>query len=56
MKDKRVEKIVAELKNTVDRLNRLNSILVRNDTTFYLGRATRTGDFVLSDISQKVDY
>jgi hypothetical protein len=56
MKDRRIEKIVAELKYTVDRLNRLNAILARSSTTFYLNRSTRDGDFTLTDISQKVDY
>jgi hypothetical protein len=56
MKDRRVEKIVTELKSTVERLNRLNSILARSGTTFYLNRSTRDGDFTLTDISQKVDY
>jgi hypothetical protein len=56
MKDPRVEKIVAELKYTVDRLNRLNAILAKSGTTFYLNRTTRDGDFTLSDIEQKVDY
>lgn len=56
MKDRRIEKIVAELKYTVDRLNRLNAILAKSGTTFYLNRSTRDGDFTLTDISQKVDY
>lgn len=56
MKDPRVEKIVKELRYTVDRLNRLNSILAKSGTTFYLNRSTRDGEFTLSDIEQKVDY
>jgi hypothetical protein len=56
MKEPRVEKIVAELKHTVERLNRLNAILARKGTTFYLNRSTRDGEFVLTDITQKVDY
>lgn len=56
MKDRRVEKLVDELKFTVERLNRLNAILARTGTTFYLNRTTRDGDFVLDDITQKVDY
>jgi hypothetical protein len=56
MKDRRVEKLVAELKVTVDRLNRINTILAKNGTTFYLNRSTRDGDFILADISQKVNY
>lgn len=56
MKEPRVEKIVEELKLTVARLNKLNNILAMSGTTFYLHRATRDGEFTLSDISQKVDY
>ena len=56
MKDKRVEKLVAELKTTVDRLNRINAILARSGTTFYLNRSTRDGDFTLSDIEQRIEY
>jgi hypothetical protein len=56
MKDTRVEKIVAELKETVARLNRLNDILVKADTTFHLHRNTKDGPFTLSDIEQRVEY
>jgi hypothetical protein len=56
MKEPRVEKIVAELKATVDRLNRLNGILAQSGTTFHLSRSTRDGPFTLSDIEQRVDY
>lgn len=56
MKDRRVEKLVEELKYTVDRLNRLNAILARSGTTFYLNRSTRDGDFTLTDIEQRVEY
>jgi hypothetical protein len=56
MKEPRVEKIVAELKETVARLNRLNDILVKTDTTFHLHRNTKDGPFTLSDIEQRVEY
>jgi hypothetical protein len=56
MKDRRVEKLVDELKVTVERLNRINAILARNGTTFYLNRSTRDGDFTLSDIEQRIEY
>ena len=56
MKDLRVEKLVSELKSTVERLNRINTLLVKNDTTFTLHRSTRTSNFELTDITQKVDY
>lgn len=56
MKDRRVEKLVDELKVTVERLNRINTILARSGTTFYLNRSTRDGDFTLSDIEQRIEY
>ena len=56
MKEPRVEKIVTELKITVDRLNRLTDILAKSGTTFHLHRSTRDGPFTLSDIEQKVEY
>lgn len=56
MKDPRVERIVNELKVTVERLNRLNAILAKSRTTFYLNRSTRDGEFILTDIQQRVDY
>jgi hypothetical protein len=56
MKEPRVEKLVTELKYTVERLNRINALLVKTDTTFTLHRSTRTSDFELIDITQKVDY
>jgi len=56
MKEPRVENLVADLKRTVDRLNRLNEILVRTGTTFYLNRSTRDGEFTLSDIEQRINY
>lgn len=56
MKEPRVEKIVNELKNTVDRLNRINAILAKTGTTFYLNRNTRHGDFTLGDIEQRIEY
>jgi hypothetical protein len=56
MKEPRVERLVNDLKNTVERLNRLNSLLVKNDTTFTLHRSTRTSNFELTDITQRVNY
>ena len=56
MKEPRVEKIVAELKATVDRLNRLNGILAQSGTTFHLSRSTRDGPFTLESIEQRVEY
>lgn len=56
MKEPRVEKIVDELRATVDRLNRLNDILAKSGTTFYLSRSTKEGPFTLMDIEQRVEY
>ena len=56
MKEPRVEKLVEELKTTIERLNRINALLVKMDTTFMLHRSNKISDFKLSGISQKVDY
>jgi hypothetical protein len=56
MKEPRVDKLVKELKHTVERLNRLNSLLVKNNTTFTLHRSTRTSNFELTEITQRVNY
>ena len=56
MKEPRIEKIVTELKATVERLNRLNGILTNSGTTFHLSRSTKTGPFTLQDIEQRVPY
>ena len=56
MKEPRVEKLVEELKFTVDRLNRINAILARTGTTFYLNRSTNDGEFILCDIEQRIEY
>lgn len=56
MKEPRVEKLVNELKYTVERLNRLTRLLNKNGTSFTLHRTTRTSDFELTDITQRVNY
>jgi len=56
MKEPRVERIVDELKMTVERLNRLTEILAKSGTTFYLNRSTKEGPFTLTDIEQRVEY
>lgn len=56
MKEPRVEKIVDDLKVTVERLNRLTEILAKSGTTFYLGRSQRDGPFTLDHIEQRVEY
>lgn len=56
MKEPRVEKVVEELKETITKLNRLNSILVKTGTTFHLHRSTKESDFTITDIEQRVSY
>ena len=56
MIEPRVEKIVAELKETVARLNKLDGILQKLDVSYNLGRTRRDVPWVLEDIVQKVEY
>lgn len=56
MKDTRTEKIVEELKDTVARLNKLDSILQKMDVSYTLYRKTRVNPWTLEDIVQKVEY
>jgi hypothetical protein len=53
MKDPRVETLVAELKYTVDRLNRLTDILERTGTYYKLARLDK---FEIVDLRQEVKY
>lgn len=56
MKEPRVERIVNELKYTVDRLNRIQAILNRTGTTFTLRQTSRDGEFILEEITQRINY
>ena len=56
MKEARVERLVSELKHSVDRLNRIKAILEKTGTSFVLRQSTRTSDFILEDITQRIDY
>lgn len=56
MKEPRVDRLVTELKYTVERLNRLNRLLIKKNTTFSLYRETKTSNFELTDITQRVNY
>ena len=56
MKEPRVERIVNELKYTVDRLNRIQSILNKTGTTFTLRQSSRDTDFIIEDITQRINY
>jgi hypothetical protein len=56
MKEPRVQFLVNELQETVDRLNRIEDMLTKTGTTFYLGRSSTTGPFKLESIQQNVEY
>lgn len=56
MKEPRVEKLIEELRETVDRLNRLDKILQKADVSYSLSRRTRDEPFILDDVIQKVEY
>jgi hypothetical protein len=56
MKEPRVERLVNELKNTVDRLNRIQSILNKTGTTFVIRQTSRDADFIIEDITQRINY
>ena len=56
MKEPRTEKLVAELKETVERLNRLDSLLQRSNVRYTLHRTKVSDPWKLQDIEQKVEY
>jgi len=56
MKEPRTEKLVAELKETVNRLNRLDTLLTKSDVSYTLYRKSRDSAWLLEDVIQKVDY
>lgn len=56
MKEPRTEKLVEELKDTVTRLNKLDSILQKMDVTYNLTRSTRDTPWKLEDVIQRVEY
>jgi hypothetical protein len=56
MKEPRVQFLVNELEETVDRLNRIEDMLTKTGTTFYLGRSANSGPFKLDSIRQNVEY
>ena len=56
MKEPRVEKLVEELKTTIERLNRINALLIKCDTTFLLHRSNKTSNFEITNIMQRIDY
>jgi hypothetical protein len=56
MKEPRTEKLVEELKETVERLNRLDALLEKSDVSYTLYRKTRDTPWLLEDVVQKVEY
>lgn len=56
MKEPRTERMVEELKETVARLNKLDSILQKLDVRYTLHRTRITDPWKLEDIIQKVEY
>lgn len=56
MKEPRTEKMVAELKETVERLNKLDAILQKMDVRYTLHRTRVDEPWKLEDIIQKVEY
>ena len=56
MKEPRTERIVEELKETVARLNKLDSILQKMDVRYTLHRSKVTDPWKLEEIVQKVEY
>ena len=56
MKEQRTEKLVEELKETVNRLNRLDKLLQQSNVSYDLHRKSRTDPYELDNIVQKVEY
>ena len=56
MKEPRTEKLVEELRSTVDRLNRLDKLLQQSGVSYDLGRNRRDEAYTLENVVQKVEY
>jgi len=56
MIEPRTEKIVQELKDTVNRLNKLDGILQKMDVTYNLSRSRRDTPWTLDEVIQRVEY
>lgn len=56
MKETRVLRIVAELKATVDRLNRIDALLNKTGTSFDLYKKTRQDPYEIRDLEQRIKY
>ena len=56
MKEPRAERLVEELKTTVERLNKLDALLRKMEVSYSLHRSTRDTPWVLNDVVQRVEY
>lgn len=56
MKEPRTEKLVQELRDTVERLNRLDRLLQQSGVSYDLHRKTRTDPYQLDNVIQEVEY
>ena len=56
MKEQRTEKLVEELKETVNRLNRLDKLLQQSNVSYNLHRKSRSEPYELDEIIQRVEY
>ena len=56
MKEARTEKLVEELRATVERLNRLDKLLQQSGVSYDLGRVRRDEAFTLENVIQRVEY
>ena len=56
MKEPRTEKLVQELRDTVERLNRLDKLLQQSGVSYDLGRVRRDESFTLENVVQRVEY
>jgi hypothetical protein len=56
MKEARTEKLVEELRATVERLNRLDKLLQQSGVSYDLGRNRRDEVYTLENVIQRVEY
>jgi hypothetical protein len=56
MKEARTEKLVEELRATVERLNRLDKLLQQSGVSYDLGRSRRDEVYTLENVVQRVEY
>lgn len=56
MKEPRTEKLVEELRITVERLNKLDNLLQKSGVSYDLGRNRRDEAYTLENVVQRVEY